>query len=229
MRKISETMAAEKENNIFRNGDSLNTVLGGMYLKLVPSHTVNRTNFLRKDFGDISLIYCTTILNGKDDILTKYTPEILGLDASEFMQKAEAAAEKNHPATITPITDILGLPEQNGMQIYVLETKGSQYGAAAAAYTTAMSSLVHNFGSGVYVIPSSIYECLVIPDDTLQKTKELDRMIQAVNANNVDILDQLSNHVYHYDAQYGLELGSAYEQRRNEELGYDPGNIYRGF
>ena len=53
--------------------------------------------------------------------------------------------------------------------------------------------------SNFYVLPSSIHEVLIVPDNGNMQTKELENMVREVNASQVLPEDLLSDKVQYYD------------------------------
>ena len=51
------------------------------------------------------------------------------------------------------------------------------------------------------MIPSSIHECLVLPDDSVHDPEELGEILRSVNSAVVDPQEVLADHVYRYDAE----------------------------
>jgi len=54
-------------------------------------------------------------------------------------------------------------------------------------------------GNNLYIIPSSIHELLLLPDDGTVDRESLDQMVQEVNMNEVLPTERLSDHVYYYE------------------------------
>ncbi len=52
-----------------------------------------------------------------------------------------------------------------------------------------------------YILPSSIHETIVVPDDGNTKRQDLEAMVKAVNQNQVAPEERLTNSVYHYDTK----------------------------
>ena len=112
---------------------------------------------------------------------------------------------------------MLGLnipPEQE--QMFVASVEGNVYGAGVIAYTDFMekaSERVNN--QSFFILPSSIHELLIIPDNGNFDFKSLENMVKEVNATTVEPADQLTDNVYHYDAQNKVfELGEKFVERQ---------------
>ena len=55
------------------------------------------------------------------------------------------------------------------------------------------------------------------------KYSELEKMVREVNATQVDVKDQLSDHVYHYDAKEKVfELAEKFDARKKEKTAEKP-------
>ena len=64
-----------------------------------------------------------------------------------------------------------------------------------------------------YVLPSSVHEVLILPDDGEPKARDLNEMIRTINENEVLPQDRLSDIAYHFDGKH-LETAQDYEDRR---------------
>ena len=53
---------------------------------------------------------------------------------------------------------------------------------------------------GLYILPSSIHEVILLPDTGLGSPQELKRMIHEVNSTQVAPEEVLSNSLYYYDS-----------------------------
>lgn len=75
----------------------------------------------------------------------------------------------------------------------VISINNYMYGAIGAIL--AQDYLKENYKNGYVVLPSSVHEVIVIPNDNLN-IDEYTNMVQAVNADCVDEIDQLSDKAY---------------------------------
>lgn len=113
--------------------------------------------------------------------------EKLDLSADEIIKIA--AKNTIEAANIVPMHEMLGLPENaDAMPIYVCMP-------AAAAFLMIDDFAKSKGWSGAWIIPSSIHETLIVPDDMEQDA--LNKIIRDINASIVDECDRLSDHAYH--------------------------------
>lgn len=137
-----------------------------------------------------------------------------GITDSQIIDDALAMANKNHPATIKSMAEVLS---DMGMSLgpvmidaippmYILQR--DHYGAYGASAILDPDVLKNIPGENdLWVLPSSIHEMIVIPADgiDMSSAKELATIVSEVNASDA-IKDQevLSNSVYRYDYSTGV-------------------------
>ena len=69
-----------------------------------------------------------------------------------------------------------------------------------------------------FVLPSSLHETIVVPNDGNMEYKALLAMVTEINATEVDKQDKLTDQVYHYDVTDKVfEKASRYEDRKQEK------------
>ena len=83
-----------------------------------------------------------------------------------------------------------------------------------------MSLIAEKLGSDLIVIPSSIHETIILKETENMSVRELNAMVEAVNAEAVDPQERLGNFVYRFDRE-AQRLEKAVEQA--EELDFEPG------
>lgn len=116
--------------------------------------------------------------------------------------------------------EMLGLnipPEQE--QIFVASVEGNVHGAGVIAYQDFMEKASERVGGeSFFILPSSIHEILIVPDNGLMDLQHLESMVREVNATTVDPADKLTDNVYHYDAKDKVfELGEKFVERQNSK------------
>lgn len=122
------------------------------------------------------------------------------------------------PPIVTPLDDIIrrmmledGTPEfivdimmeklpDNPMT--VLSNKEGYYGAVAMLYDDVLENLAQRTDSDLYILPSSIHECIAIPV-SLGELESLEEMVHEVNFCEVAASERLSNEVYRYSRATG--------------------------
>ena len=136
-------------------------------------------------------------IRGMADILA----EMMGVDVSELENQFGGG---------------MGQPE---IPMYVATTQDKTNGAGIIAYPGFMEMASEKLGGDFFLLPSSVHEVILIPDKPDMKYSELENMVKEVNATQVDLKDQLSDHVYHYDAKEKVfELAEKFDARKKEKI-----------
>ena len=89
--------------------------------------------------------------------------------------------------------------KNSDMEMFVVTNPEKLNGAVTLFYPDAMERISKELGSGFYVLPSSIHECLVIRDRVGLNPEELREMVKEVNRTQVEHEERLSDNIYHYD------------------------------
>ncbi len=129
------------------------------------------------------------------------TPEQLHADAMEF-------APKNRPVTIKGISEVIA--EEVGIdpdeilageeRLYVATNKDKLHGASALVYPGFLKEAAKKLRGSYYILPSSIHEILLVPDNGEAQLDDLKQMVVEVNATQVAPADKLTDNVYYYNA-----------------------------
>ena len=61
-------------------------------------------------------------------------------------------------------------------------------------------------GADYYVLPSSVHEVMIVPDDGGFDSGELEEMVREINATQVAPEEVLSDHIYYYNCGEGRLL-----------------------
>ncbi len=161
---------------------------------------------------DLALIYKVYLGDEGESIGTVTVKhehmERWGLSEEELYECAMKNSRELMPVEVQDIGSVLaemgcpvGLPGiAEGPQLYVITNKQKCNGAACILYSDCLEKLSEKLGSDLMVIPSSVHETLAVPADAVG-VQELAQMVREVNATQVSLQEQLSDHVYRYDAK----------------------------
>lgn len=84
------------------------------------------------------------------------------------------------------------------LQMVIVTNSIQSYGAAAILDKDIMGKLSNVFKENLYIIPSSVHECLVMPESQCSPDL-LKMMVYDVNRHTVEIVDRLSDDIYVFD------------------------------
>ena len=100
------------------------------------------------------------------------------------------------------IEDFLAPEERHMMKelpMYVLSNEERIFGAAGLLYDRILFKAGQEIGDNFYILPSSIHEVILVPEQMIQATAFLEEVVKDINENQVDPEEVLSDKIYHYD------------------------------
>ncbi len=124
----------------------------------------------------------------------------------KFRQDALHAAETNNPVRIEGLGSVLSELENREDNIYesplvFAGTRDKMWGAGVIAYPKFMEEAAQKIGGDFFLLPSSVHEVLLLPDDGTMDTDYLKELVTSVNMTEVSPEERLTNNAYHYDAR----------------------------
>lgn len=87
------------------------------------------------------------------------------------------------------------------LEMYVLTNSSRCNGAAALLYEKALDRAAEKIGGNFYILPSSIHELILLPDDEEVESATLLDMVKEINERDVSATERLSDTIYYYDAE----------------------------
>lgn len=180
-------------------------------------------------FGDLAVIFHIEIAMDQHGLGTITINDAMmeqwGIEPSKLMEAARANMEYGNAGKIRPIESVLidimaakgelpDLPEDffemleeratrdeitPGM--YVLSNRTGVNGAVAMIQPGLLEEFAEKAGTNIYILPSSIHECILLPDDGNMTAEGLKEMVSEVNVNEVLPEEVLSDNVYMYDRE----------------------------
>ena len=180
-------------------------------IKDVPMETAPATVY-----GDLALTYHIALRDEEEEIATAMIGRELmrhyGIRQETLHEAALKNAARLYPACIGSLTDIIELKEKTvefdpesipEAPILILTNKMATFGASALFYPGVKESLGKALGN-YFILPSSVHEVLILRDDGAFGHQELQMIVQSINRFEVDEDEQLSDMVYHYEAETGI-------------------------
>lgn len=185
-----------------------------------------------KDIEDMAVVYRFDVKDivgeGATVIVTNKMLDNYGVTPEQLHADAVKNAPEIRPIVIQGMAEVLakqmgvedlemlGLnipPEQE--QIFVASVPDNVHGAGVLAYEDFMDKAAERAGGDFYILPSSIHEVLIVPDNGMMDLAALENMVREVNATTVDPSEKLTDNVYHYDSKDKIfELGEKHLLRQ---------------
>lgn len=103
------------------------------------------------------------------------------------------------------------------MPLYVLTNQNKINGAGVLAQDGVLERVGRLIGSNFYVLPSSIHEVIIVPDNGNMRLSEMEAMVREINATQVAPKERLSDKVQYYDREAKI-LGCRQEKSVLEQL-----------
>ena len=187
-------------------------------------------NIPHTEIEDMSAIYRVKVDLGGDReasaLVTNRMMNSFGITKEQLHADALMSAPATNPAMLRRMGDVL--VEMTGMdpsdmipsvepQLFVASTRDSDRGAACILYPGFLEAAKNVVGDQFFILPSSIHEMLLLPDNGAMSTAELKAMVTAINADVVDPDEILTDNVYHYDGDERIfEQAEVYDARQAE-------------
>lgn len=89
--------------------------------------------------------------------------------------------------------------EEQKIPMYVMTLRGKYFGAACIYQMDVLSRFAQKTGKNFYILPSSIHELILLPDEGRETPEGLRKMVTEVNRSHVEAEEQLSDNVYYFD------------------------------
>lgn len=103
---------------------------------------------------------------------------------------------ENDLLTVTP--EEKEMFKNNEFALYVATNNYKQYGASVIFYPEVLDNVCELFGNDLWILPSSIHEMLILPDNGMYKPYFLKAIVMNVNEKEITQEEYLSDNIYHY-------------------------------
>lgn len=190
-----KSMKIPKEEIIGGISKSFEEVKDKLIICLEPVHDAD---YITGKYLDLQLYIRYRISNNMSAKVTKDLADIWRVSKEELLS---AAIENTRKKIV--VKNLLGMLvdfeflEDVPPLVFCGNDEG-MYGAGCLALKTKIEELSSIFGRDLYILPSSIHEVLVTPDNGLYEVEDLKKMVKEVNDTEVSPEERLSYSVYKY-------------------------------
>lgn len=202
-----QSMALELDMDFFRDYDR---VKERIYYKLVSFE--NNRKFLRDApylrWHDLAIVFYYALeekMLGKASITIKRQHMLMWKQSAESLYRTAGRNMRSGlPELLISmrefVMDLTGISmrEEEALPMYVLTNQEKRYGAAALLYSERLKELAQKVENDLLILPSSIHEVLLLPDDHSREYDVYRRMVEEVNRTSVDPEEVLSYKIYRY-------------------------------
>lgn len=156
-------------------------------------------------FFDLAVYYNVRTDTTGDDIAYTWVDVTLmhvwGIDMQTLHGQALENAKKDG-YTIRDIGEVTGT-EPMPFGPYVMTNRHCLYGAAGFLDRTMIAQFAETKGTGIYILPSSVHELILLPATKRDGGRGLDEMVSDINRSVVAPDERLADHAYFYEAVTG--------------------------
>jgi hypothetical protein len=85
--------------------------------------------------------------------------------------------------------------------LLVLSNESGVNGAAAIIYPEVPQRIYEYVGKNYYLLPSSVHELLIVPDDGEVDSLSLREIVREVNQTHIEAEEYLSDDIYYFDGE----------------------------
>lgn len=152
---------------------------------------------------DIAVIFYLQEMRGNVRIITPVTHSMakdLGLKEEELMKIAWENTISQKNAIIRQLSSVIGIKD-DPVGLYVISNEDMYLGAVTIFYPGLLDAVAERFDSDLYILPSSVHECLLLPCDGYYDPNILAKIVCAVNETEVEKEDLLSFSVYRFSRE----------------------------
>lgn len=149
--------------------------------------------------------------------VTENLMELWGITKEQLHQDAVQAEKTRNPVCLYDMEDLIfgsmGSDKPDNLfdrteplnigftPLYVLTNQDKTNGAGVLVQDGVLEKVGELMGSNFYVLPSSIHEVMILPDNGNMQLAELENMVREINATKVAPEERLSDKVQYYDRE----------------------------
>ncbi len=138
----------------------------------------------------------------------KNTPELLPAQIKTMKEVLTGILSENMKESLCNIggdddeiiDELLG---EDQVPLYILSNKRQMNGACCILYESCLERFAAEQGADLLILPSSIHETLLMPEQEGTSYQELSAMVNEINQSEVLEEDRLSNQIYRYSRSSG--------------------------
>lgn len=159
---------------------------------------------VHREFLDLSLVVRIQMDKGSATV-SKAMLSLWDVTEEQILQDAVVNSIAKKPVVITGFLNWLMKDEETSSMdrsMMIAGTREGTFGASVICYPDFIEKATEISEGGFYILPSSIHEVLIVPDEySEKKSGELRTLVHEVNETQVAYEDQLSDSVYYCDGK----------------------------
>lgn len=167
-----------------------------------------------KEYLDLAMVFYYSVPISDDVtgtlMITGEHLKLLNITEEELYQTAKDNCERLQPIKVRCMNDLLydlgrkvGVDTYEAMAchpfLFVMTNEKSMFGSVALIFEEELERFANRIQTGFYILPSSVHELILVPEDKEFNVEYFRSMVREINATQVDATEVLSDNVYYYD------------------------------
>ena len=198
---VNEEMLEERPHT--KSGDftvfylvDLGDLKGGRLSHPIINQMLDDWNISVEELHEIAVSNLKKLNDGSFKTMIEVMRDIMYKEILEDMNYDEEVANSLFEQMFDPV---------DGEIMYVLSNKRGMHGATLLLNEDFMEEISEKMGESFLILPSSIHELIIVPDDISIDIEYMESMVYEINRAQVSEDERLSDHVYRYTRNKGLE------------------------
>lgn len=164
-----------------------------------------------RKFLDLAIVYyfvTEDVLPGTASILIKNAHlKFWEISEEELDELAAENTLRLFPYRLFGVGDLLkdfcgkDVANTDFIRLHVLTNCSQYYGAVLMSFQNVLLEISETLDSSFYLMPSSVHECMILPDDPKFSVSQLHRIVCEINDTHVSDEEILGTTVYYFDRQ----------------------------
>ena len=133
-----------------------------------------------------------------DEAARRNTPKLLPAD---FLRISDLLREFGEKSGAQSYSEISLEEESSAAPLFVLTNRTRQFGAYYMTDSEVLSGIADKLNTDLFLLPSSVHECMVVPAGKWEDAGELASMVREINRTQVLADEYLSDTVYRFNRE----------------------------
>ncbi|MEE3469789.1 hypothetical protein SAMN02910451_02642 [Butyrivibrio hungatei] len=198
--------------SFFRNFDSVEEKMSFKLIGLKDNKEYLEDIPYRR-FEDLAMVPICMVRNSEIGVghitIRNSHLDLWGITYDRLWKNLMENSTKTAEVKIKTMPDFLGEDYINDFEvlqnIIIVSNKEQNYGAGAVLYPGVLEKISDKYGKNLYVLPASVHEVLVLPEQGEENEAEmLEAIVRQVNAGVLSKEDFLSDKIYYYEKTAGI-------------------------
>ncbi len=169
-----------------------------LYYRITTPNGIEETLVLNEMFEAWHMSLDEAVSAAFENMMRTAPPIFAPID--EMIDDLSARVDAEEDAKDEDAAETVKVPEGSVCLPYVLTNTERCFGAVWMADKTTLKVIARQLQGSFYILPSSVHECMILPEDQFDDVPRLKQMVGEVNRTQVRCEEVLSYSIYLFDA-----------------------------